>query len=224
MRVGVEEGRVLGCLVEKQLTTPQQYPLTLNALVAACNQSSNREPVVDYDDAVVEAALDALRERRLVRFVLPSHGRSVVRYRHVLDEALGLDPPRLALLAVLLLRGPQTAAEVRARTERMADLDGTGAVEGELAALASHDEGLVGRLPRRPGQKEDRFAEQLTDTRAVDAGPVSPAPPGPRTPAGADPVPPGAVVGALRAEMAEISSAVDDLRAALDALRRSLGE
>jgi len=223
MRVGVEEGRILGCLVEKQLTTPQQYPLTLNALVAACNQASNREPVVDYDDAVVEAALDALRERRLVRFVLPSHGRSVVRYRHVLDEVLGLDPPRLALLAVLLLRGPQTAAELRARTERMADLDGTGAVEGELTALASHDEVLVARLPRRPGQKEDRFAERLTDA-AAPGGPASPASSGPPTPAGDDAVAPGAVVEALRAEMAGISSAVEDLRATLDALRRSLGE
>ncbi len=224
MRVGVEEGRVLGSLVEKLLTTPQQYPLTLNALVAACNQASNREPVVDYDDAVVERALDALRERRLVRFVLPSHGRSVVRYRHVLDEVLGLDPPRLALLAILLLRGPQTPAELRARTERMADLGGTAAVEGELAALAAHDEVLVARIPRRPGQKEDRFAEQLTDAPVAPGAPPHPPAPALRGPHLVDPDSPGAVVEALRAEMAEISTAVEDLRAALDALRRSLGE
>jgi hypothetical protein len=229
MRVGVAEGRVLGSLVEKQLTTPQQYPLTLNALVAACNQASNRDPVVDYDESVVESALEALKERELVRFVLPSHGRSVVRYRHVLDETLGLDPARLALLAVLLLRGPQTPGELRARTERMAQSEGTDAVERELAALEAHDEGLVARVGRRPGQKEDRFAEQLTGganapsgdpVRAAEVDGVEVAD---RAPVGLSaPVAP-AVLEQLRAEMAEISSSVDELRAALDALRSSLG-
>jgi len=229
MRVGVAEGRVLGSLVEKQLTTPQQYPLTLNALVAACNQASNRDPVVDYDESVVESALEALKERGLVRFVLPSHGRSVVRYPHVLDETLGLDPARLALLAVLLLRGPQTPGELRARTERMAQSEGTDAVERELAALEAHDEGLVARVGRRPGQKEDRFAEQLTGganapsgdpVRAAEVDGVEVAD---RAPVGLSaPVAP-AVLEQLRAEMAEISSSVDELRAALDALRSSLG-
>src|SRR5665213_4401191 len=121
-----DEVRVLGSLIEKRLTTPQQYPLTLNALVLACNQTSNRDPVVHYDESVVESALSQLKDQRLVRFVLPSHGRSVVRYRHVLDEVLGVDDRQLALLAVLLLRGPQTVGELRTRTERMVDFEDLG--------------------------------------------------------------------------------------------------
>ena len=102
--------------MEKQLTTPQQYPLTLNALTTATNQATNRDPVVDLGDDVVLAALDELRGNHLIRVVLPSHGRSVKRYRHVLDEVYGLDAPRYGLLATLLLRGPQTLGELRART------------------------------------------------------------------------------------------------------------
>ena len=124
MQLSPESARVLGSLVEKGLATPQQYPLTINALQSACNQTSNREPVVDYDETTVLAALDALKDQKLVRFVLPSHGRSVVRYRQVLDETLGLDDPQCAILAVLLLRGPQTVGELRIRTERMARFDG----------------------------------------------------------------------------------------------------
>jgi len=228
MQLGSEEARVLGCLVEKQLTTPQQYPLTLNALLAACNQASNREPVVDYDEAAVETALGGLKDRALVRFVLPSHGRSVVRYRQVLDEALGLDPRRLGLLAVLLLRGPQTAGELRVRTERMVDFADPAEVERELEAMAAHDEALVRRVDRRAGQKEDRFAEQLTATGTAGeaSGPSGPAPqavsapvPGPAAPA----VAPVAAIEDLQAEMAAIRSAVGELRAALEALRSSLG-
>ncbi len=100
--------RVLGCLVEKQLTTPQYYPLTLKTLVVGCNQASNRDPVVNYDEPTVESAAISLKEKGPLRFVHPSHGRSATRYRHVLDEVLGLDAGQLALLAMLLLRGPQT--------------------------------------------------------------------------------------------------------------------
>src|ERR1700735_2208256 len=106
MELSPVEARVIGSLAEKQLTTPQQYPLTMNALVLACNQTSNRAPVVNYDESVVESALSQLKDQHLVRFVLPSHGRSVVRYRQVLDEVLGVDDRQLALLAVLLLHGP----------------------------------------------------------------------------------------------------------------------
>ena len=112
---------MLGCLVEKQLTTPQQYPLTLNALAMATNQATNRDPVVELNDETVLAAVDELRSHRLVRVILPSHGRSVKRYRHVLDEVYGLDAPRYALVATLLLRGPQTVGELRARSERMVE-------------------------------------------------------------------------------------------------------
>lgn len=162
MRLGLEEGRVIGCLIEKQLTTPQQYPLTLNALVSACNQTSNRDPVVSYDDRLVEQALAQLKDAGLVRFVHPSHGRSVIRYAQALDERLGLDERRLAVVTVLLLRGPQTAGELRARTERMAAFDGIVAVDADLKHMSGGPEPLVLRLARRPGQKEERWAQLLT--------------------------------------------------------------
>lgn len=152
---------MIGCLVEKQLTTPQQYPLTLNALVSACNQSSNRDPVVSFDDQLVQRALRRLKDDGLIRFAYPSHGRSVIRYAHNLGELLALDERRLAVLAVLLLRGPQTSGELRARTDRMAAFDGIGAVEAELHAMSGGAEPLVAQLPRRPGQKEERWAQLL---------------------------------------------------------------
>ncbi len=156
------EARVLGSLAEKQLTTPQQYPLTLNALVLACNQSSNRDPVVAYDEETVEVALSSLKEAGLLRFVHPSQGRSATRYRQVLDERFGLDSQSLSVLTVLVLRGAQTVGELRARTERMADFAGLDEVEGELGRLASGPDPLVRRLTRRPGQKEERWEPLLT--------------------------------------------------------------
>ncbi len=156
--------------MEKQLTTPQQYPLTLNALVAATNQATNRDPVVSLGDDAVLAALDELRGHRLVRVVLPSHGRSVNRYRHVLDEVYGLDASRSGLLATLLLRGPQTVGELRARTERMVDLPSVAAVQDELAVLDEHPEGLARLLPRRPGQKEDRWQQIVAAPWSPDPG------------------------------------------------------
>jgi uncharacterized protein YceH (UPF0502 family) len=162
VRLSLEDGRVIACLIEKQLTTPQQYPLTLNSLVLACNQSSNRDPVVSYGDGQVQRSVASLKEAGLLRYVYPSHGRSVNRYQHVLDERLAMEPERLALLAVLILRGPQTSAELRARTERMASFDPIGDVEAELERMAALPEPLVERLGRRPGQKEERWAQLLT--------------------------------------------------------------
>ena len=156
------EARVVGSLAEKQLTTPQQYPLTLNALVLACNQSSNRDPIVAYDEETVEAALSSLKEAGLLRFVHPAQGRSATRYRQVLDERFGLDSRSLSVLTVLVLRGPQTVGELRARTERMADFAGLHEVEAELARLGSGPDPLVRRLTRRPGQKEERWAQLMT--------------------------------------------------------------
>lgn len=161
MNLSAEELRVLGSLVEKQLATPAQYPLTLNALTVACNQTSSRDPVVAYDERTVEAAVTSVKTRGLARFVHPSHGRSALRFAHMLDEALGLETPQLALLAVLILRGPQTLAELRARTERMTSFSDTREVEGELDRLARRAEPLVARVGRRPGQKEERYAHLL---------------------------------------------------------------
>lgn len=160
---------MIGTLIEKQLTTPQQYPLTVNTLVLGCNQSSNREPVVHYSERTVEDTLLSLKDAGLVRFVHPSHGRSVIRYRQVLDEKVGLDDRGLALVGVLLLRGPQTLGELRSRTDRMADFDGVSAVEYELGRLGALPEPLVSRQGRRPGQKEDRWMQLLAD-EAESAG------------------------------------------------------
>ncbi len=210
------EGRVVGSLIEKQLTTPQQYPLSLNSLTLACNQTSNREPVVSYSESQVQAALDSLKAKGLVRFVLPSHGRSVVRYRHVLDEKLALDARQLSLVGVLLLRGPQTVGELRTRTERMADFEGLAAVESDLEGLTRWEEPLVARLPRRPGQKEERWTQLLSEE-----------PDGAVRDEGAAPVPTAAVTTAvddLRAELAQLREEIQDLREELKRLKDELGE
>lgn len=216
---------MLGSLVEKQLTTPQQYPLTLNALVLACNQSSNRDPVVSYDDATVEAAVTRAKERGLARFVHPSHGRSALRYRHELAEQLGLAERPLALLAVLVLRGPQTVGELRARTERMVAFADLAEVEAELDALSRREEPLVARLPRRPGQKEERFAHLLgSPTAGADDATVpgeaareAPVPAPPVAPPAAPGPGPGYELAELRAEVAALRRDLDDLRAQLGA-------
>jgi uncharacterized protein len=228
MQLSQECARVLGSLVEKGLTTPQQYPLTINALLAACNQTSNREPVVSYDEETVRTALDELRERRLIRLVLPSHGRSVVRYRHVLDEALGLDDRQCAILAVLLLRGPQTLGELRTRSERMARFDGLAEVQHELDLLHGRDEPLATNIGRHPGQKEERWASPL-----VGAGDCEPAAgthvadvPGPSTEGGTREVrgiAPHDPTGDVRAELAGLRAEVAALRRDLEELRTSLG-
>jgi uncharacterized protein YceH (UPF0502 family) len=215
-----EEVRVLGALAEKELTTPQQYPLTLNALVAACNQSSNRHPVVSYDEQTVERAVTRAKERGLARFIHPSHGRSALRYRHELAEQLGIDRRQLALLAVLMLRGPQTPGELRARTERMAELDGIGEVEAELSALVRREEPLVARLGRAPGQKEERFAHCLAPSSETSNAPatehadVASTPPSP---------PPRATPPDVVGELAGLRRDVEALRRELDELRSQLG-
>lgn len=155
------EGRVLGCLLEKERTTPDQYPLTLNALVLGCNQSTSREPVMRLDEHEVEATLTALKSVGLLRFVHPAHGRSVTRYRQVADESWGLEPAAAAVIAVLLLRGPQTVAELRTRTERQHRFDTPETVEEVLRELSAG--GRVQLLARQPGQKEVRWQQLLAE-------------------------------------------------------------
>ena len=159
------EARVLGCLLEKERTVPDQYPLTLNTLVLACNQTTSREPVMHLADHEVEAVLSGLKSQTLVRYVHPAHGRSVTRYRQVADEAWGLDAPSAALLAVLLLRGPQTTAELASRTERMHVFESPAQVETTLFELVSA--GMVQALGRQPGQREHRWQQLLAEEDAV---------------------------------------------------------
>ena len=226
MELDPEEMRVLGCLAEKQLTTPTQYPLTLNALTLACNQTSSRDPVVSWDEQTVEAAVTRVKVMGLARFFHPSHGRSVLRYGHMLDDALGLDVRQLALLTVLMLRGPQTLAELRTRTLRMAEFTDTREVESDLQGLARFEPPLVVRLDRRPGQKEERYAQLLGQDAVAVASVTSPAesfkpaesfgqPESSRVDATSD--------GRLATEVAELRSEVVALRRDVDDLRAQLG-
>lgn len=202
---------MLGCLVEKHLTTPQLYPLTDNALVAACNQSTSRDPVVNYDVATVRLAVRSLRERALLRTVHRTGERSD-KHMHQLDTVLSVSPGQLALLAVLLLRGPQTMAELRARTERMHSFDTLEQVEEALEALAGRDEPLIARLERQPGRKEARYRQLLAPEvgSAVTAAPVAQlseaAPPPGLTLTGL-----AEEVEQLRAEVAALRSRVEEL-------------
>ena len=162
------EARVIGCLVEKQRTVPDTYPLTLNALVAACNQTSNRDPIVAYDDATVLGAIDTLKAKGYARIVHPPSGQRATKYRHVIDEALGLEDGPLSIVAVLLLRGDQTEAELRTRTERLHPFADAEELESALTVLASRDEPLVQRLERRPGEREPRWRQLLSPSGSTE--------------------------------------------------------
>lgn len=159
--------RVLGSLIEKEITTPDNYPLSLNALVNACNQSSNRDPVVRYDEATVKASVDRLRKYSLVRSMQRS-GERVMKYLHLLGDAMDLDRAQLAVLDVLMLRGPQTLGEVRTHAGRMYEFQRLDDVEATLDGLATRSpEPLVVRLERQAGQKEARYAHLLSGEPAV---------------------------------------------------------
>jgi uncharacterized protein len=239
-----EGGRVLGSLAEKKLATPQQYPLTLNALSLACNQATNREPVMNLSEVAIQRALDELKGLRLVRFVLPSHGKSVTRYRHVLDETYGLDSSQIALLAVLLLRGPQTPGELRARTGRTATFSSMSSVQDALDALAGQSEPLVRLQPRKPGQKEERWQQLLAaevDGAAATGEPVLTAATTSGSPMTSTPVSGDFAkdrpresagrsdslesrVGTLESEVTDLRNRIVEFTASLKSLRESLGE
>lgn len=149
---------MLGCLIEKQRTTPDVYPLSLNALRLACNQATNREPVVDYDETTIRGALERLARRGWTRLAT-GPGSRTAKYRHLLDEALSLTPSEISTLTVLMLRGPQTLGEVKGRAERLYPFATLADVEATLQRLAERE--LVVRLARRPGQKEERWQQLL---------------------------------------------------------------
>lgn len=155
------EARIIGALIEKQLTTPEYYPLTLNALVAACNQKTNREPVVAYTEAEVQKSLDELREKNLAYVFYGSTSR-VPKYKHILDKVYELESSEIAVICVMMLRGAQTLGELRERSHRLYEFSGLGEVNDTLDNLVRRDEPLVIKLERQPGQKEVRYAHLLS--------------------------------------------------------------
>ena len=161
------EARVLGSLIEKQVTTPEYYPLTINALTLACNQKNNRNPVTSYSENQVADALESLREKNLTYVFYGSTSR-VPKYKHVMPEVMHLSAPELALMCVLMLRGAQTLGELRGNGSRLHDFSSLEEVEQTLNGLITRDEPLVARLPRQPGQKEGRFAHLLSGEVSMD--------------------------------------------------------
>jgi uncharacterized protein YceH (UPF0502 family) len=223
------EQRVLGCLIEKRWTTPDQYPLSLNGLRLACNQSTNRDPVTNYDETTVREAAQRLCLYGLARLA-SGHGSRATKYRHLAEDALGLGREELAVLAVLLLRGPQTPGELKARTERMAPLGSLAEVERVLQTLGERD--YVRRLGRRPGQKEDRFEHLLGGAAGGEIGtteqtePLAPLQAAAPTPVQA-PVSPESLIAERNGELAErvaaLEAEVATLRSELEELRELYG-
>jgi uncharacterized protein len=207
------EIRVLGCLIEKQRTTPDVYPLTLNALRLACNQSTNRDPVVDYDDSTIRAALERLGRRKWTTLASWSNRRAM-KYRHTLDSALGLSEPELAVLCVLMLRGPQTPGELKQRTERLHAFPGLDGIEDTLRGLIDRE--LVAQLPRRAGQREERYRHLLGG--AAEEEPAAAAPPSAARAPESAPASDG-----LERRVARLEDELASVRADLSALREELG-
>jgi uncharacterized protein len=204
------EIRVLACLIEKQRTTPDAYPLSLNALRLACNQTTNRHPVVEYDDSTVRAAAQRLGRRGWTRFA-SGPGSRAPKYRHMLGEALGLADDELTLVCVLMLRGPQTPGELKARTERLHAFPDLAALEATLEGLV--DRGLVARLERRPGQKEQRYRQLLggEPVAAEEEAPLERS------------VPADAPDTSLDARVDRLEQELQALRGAVEELRHELG-
>lgn len=203
MDVDAVEIRVLGCLIEKQRTTPDAYPLSLNALRLACNQATNRDPVVAYEEREIKAALDRMSNRGWTRFASGVSSRAL-KYRQLLNEALGLSEPEISLLGVLMLRGPQTVGELKQRSERLHRFGSVAEVAEVLDGLTQRE--LVARLERRPGQKEERWQQLL-------GGDAEPAPE-----SAARPVPGEGAdrLGAIEERLERLEGAFDELIARLD--------
>lgn len=205
------EVRVLASLVEKQLTTPEYYPLTLNALTAACNQKSNRDPVMSLGDTEIQAAIDSLRDQSLV-YLYYGTGTRTVKYKHMLPSVYELDPAGVAVLAVLMLRGPQTIGEIRERSGRMHEFGDLNEVQQTLDELAHRDEPLLARLERQAGQKEARYAHLLSGE--VDV--TSLATTGEKRSATADP----SRLETLENEIASLKHELAEFRATFDEFRK----
>ena len=216
MELTPAETRVLGCLIEKERTTPENYPLSLNALISACNQLTNREPIFTLGDREVEDALDSLRQKKFATVIFGA-GSRVQKYRHTLAEVYNFSPQEYALVCVLLLRGPQTAGELRQRAERMAPFAALADAENVLNAMGEGSEPLVRLLPARSGQKERRYV-QLLSGEPTEAAAIEPAAPVVSPPASAG------RIDVLENEVAALRGELSELRASLNDLRRQLGE
>jgi uncharacterized protein YceH (UPF0502 family) len=208
------EVRVLGCLIEKQRTTPDAYPLSLNALRLACNQSTNRDPVVAYDEETIRGALHRLGRRRYTRLA-SGHTSRAAKYRHLLDDELDLDRAEQAVLAVLMLRGPQTPGELKQRTERIQPFADLAALEDVLTGLI--DKQFVYELARRPGQKEERFQHRLSDELDEEEVPAGAAPAAPAPVVVPPPPRRDERLDRLEREVAELREQVAALKAELGA-------
>ncbi len=206
------EARILGSLVEKQLTTPEYYPLTLNALTAACNQKSNRDPVMSLGETEILSAVDSLRDKNLVYLYYGSSSRTV-KYKHMLPNVFEIEAPAVAILTLLLLRGPQTAGEMRGRADRLYEFSGIGEVQETLDELARRDDPLVVKLERQPGQKESRYAHLLSGPVAAEA--ISQMH---QTPAGN--APSDDRIGKLETEVERLSAELAEFRSAFDEFRK----
>lgn len=206
--------RVIGSLLEKERTVPDTYPMTLNALRSACNQSSGRDPVMHLSDAEVTEALTELRGMGLTRVVHPSHGARQPKYRQVLDEALGMGDEERAVVTLLLLRGPQTPGELRSRAERLHPFARVDEVDAVLSALAGRARPLVRELPRQPGQKEARWVHLLGQP------PATPAPSSIGRPGATD----GGELDRLRAENEQLRAQLAAVQAELAEARQELDD
>jgi uncharacterized protein len=217
------EIRVLGCLIEKQHTTPDVYPLSLNSLRLACNQATNREPVVDYDEQTVVEALRRLALRGWTRLASGAGSRAR-KYRHLLDQAFGLDDAEVALLAVLMLRGPQTPGELKQRGQRLHDFADLAAVHDALGRLV--ERGQVARHERRPGQKEDRYEQLLGGISAQPAPAVAAADPDEQKTSSVDAghEEPAEELTPAEDRLTRLEREVAELRTELAALRADLGD
>lgn len=207
------EARIVGALVEKQLTTPEYYPLTLNALINACNQKNNRDPVMSLDETTVNSALERLRDRNIV-YIFYGSGARVPKYKHMLPSVYELEPSETAVIAVLLLRGAQTIGELRERTGRMYEFRGLDEVQATLDSLIKRDDPLVVKLERLPGQKDARFAHLLSgeiDMERVAAAAVIHA----RGPSSG-----GERIETLEQEVAHLRSEVESLRSTFDEFKK----